>query len=112
MADRLFSITVTGFSPLGYELAVSASDVDAKKLPEAIAWLDVTLGVAGVRPVVGQVDKGGKRTATDQELPTCPIHGVAMERHSKGKSVWYSHKVENEDGSEFWCRGRAEAKKE
>jgi hypothetical protein len=31
----------------------------------------------------------------------CPIHKVEMLKHTKGKSVWYSHKLE--DGS--WCRG-------
>lgn len=31
----------------------------------------------------------------------CPIHSVAMKRHEKDGTTWYSHKA-----GESWCRGK------
>jgi len=106
MAERVMTLTLTGFTPAGYEIAVQILDVTNDKLIEAIAWMDQRSALVGIRPVAGQIDKNGTRTATDAELPTCPIHNCAMERHDKGAAHWYSHKVTGEDGTEKWCRGK------
>jgi hypothetical protein len=100
------TLTLTGFTPAGYEISVQVLDVANDKLIEAIAWLDQRSAVVGIRPVCGVVDKNGVTQATDMELPMCPIHNCAMERHEKGKSAWYSHKVVGADGAETWCRGK------
>ena len=106
MTERVMTLTLTGFTPAGYEISLQILDVATEKLPEALAWLDKRSADVGIRPVAGKIDCNGTRTATDAELPTCPIHNCAMERHTKGKSVWYSHKVESSNGDDVWCRGK------
>lgn len=106
MTDRVLTLTLTGFTPAGYEISMQMLDVTNDKLETAIAWLDERSKVVGIRPVCGVVDKNGQRQATDAELPECPIHKCPMERHDKGASHWYSHKVTGEDGTEKWCRGK------
>ena len=38
---------------------------------------------------------------TNDDTHMCPIHNVAMTRHTKDGQSWYSHKLD--DGT--WCRG-------
>jgi hypothetical protein len=38
---------------------------------------------------------------TDGKNPTCPIHGVEMQKWSKNGRTWYSHRWD--DG---WCNGK------
>ena len=102
MTDRLLTLTVTGFTPAGYEISFQALDVKPGDLEKSILWFDVTLAGHGVRPVAGRDTQTGKPVMNENGTHKCTIHDVDMERHEKGNSHWYSHKLE--DGS--WCRGK------
>lgn len=106
MTERVLTLKLTGFSPKGFEISLQVLDVAIDKLADAIPWLDGHAEMVGIRPICGVVDKNGQRQATNGELPECPIHKCAMERHDKGTSHWFSHKVVGEDGTEKWCRGK------
>lgn len=106
MTERMLTLTLTGFSPKGFEISLQVLDVAIDKLADAIPWLDGHAEMVGIRPVCGVVDKNGSTQATDAEFPICPIHNVAMQCHTKGKAHWFSHKVADADGRETWCRGK------
>jgi len=106
MADRLLTITVTGFTPAGYEISAQALDVKPDVLEATIVWFDAKLLALGVRSVCGRENGKGQPVMNEDGAHTCKIHGVDMVRHEKGESHWFSHQLE--DGS--WCRGKAAKK--
>jgi hypothetical protein len=54
MADRLITLTLTGFTPAGFEIALQILDVKAADLATAIAWFDAQALGHGLRPGDGQ----------------------------------------------------------
>ena len=106
MTDRLLTLTVTGFTPAGYEISFQALDVKPGDVAASIAWFDNTLAGHGVRSVAGRDTQTGKPVMNENGTHKCALHGVDMEAHTKGSSTWYSHKVTGADGTEKWCRGK------
>lgn len=106
MTDRLITLTLTGFTPAGFEIALQVLDVKAADLATAIAWFDAQALGQGLRPIAGKETVKGQPVMNENGSHKCPIHNVDMELHEKGASKWYSHKVAQADGTEKWCRGK------
>ena len=105
MAERTFDLQVEGYTKEGYPLMLIVHNVDGTKLSAALSWIEAQLILSGA--VAPPSDNGAHRVDPPgwPDTKICPIHKVEMERHEKGKSHWWSHKVISEDGSETWCRG-------
>lgn len=106
MADRKCELRVSGLSRGGYLVTVAVHEVDLTKLLDGLVWLGKALTEAGVAPYHDAAPPGDNGNNNTIDTKICPIHKVPMQRHDKGKSHWYSHKVTLEDGSEHWCRGK------
>ena len=106
MADRTFDLQVSGYSKGGYGITVTARDVEGDKLLTALAWLGEKVTESGLLPLQAVGTPGDNGSTPDGETHLCLIHKVPMERHDKGRSHWYSHKVVEVDGTERWCRGK------
>jgi hypothetical protein len=106
MTDRLLTLTVTGFTPAGFEISMQLLDVKAADLETAITWFDNTMSGRGIRPVAGRETTKGAPVMNENGGKRCKIHNVDMEQHEKGTSHWFSHKVTGADGAETWCRGK------
>lgn len=106
MANRTFDLQVSGLTKEGYPLMLIVHNVDGTKLSTALSWIESQLIASeAVAPTTGdgphRVDPPGW---PDTKL--CSIHKVEMKRHTKGNAHWWSHKVQLEDGTEHWCRGK------
>ena len=106
MSARTFDIQVNGYTKGGYAVTLTTQDVDDDKMPAALAWLEERLSVLEVQPRRSETVNGVKDNPGWPDTKLCPIHKVEMQRHEKGNSHWWSHKVTLEDGTEHWCRGK------
>lgn len=106
MTDRLITLTLTGFTPAGFEISMQVLDVKAADLDTAIQWFDATALGHELRPIAGQAKHAGEPAMNENGGKKCKRHGVAMEQHEKNGAVWFSHKVTGADGTETWCRGK------
>ena len=107
------SWTVKAFDADGFDCMLTLRDDDTQRLMgravKSLEWLKKQ----GFEPLPPRRRNGGQPAAAAPaagnggEAPAwCNIHSAKMNRHEKNGDVWYSHKAHNQDGSEFWCRGK------
>ncbi|MBU1621898.1 MAG: hypothetical protein KJ604_20775 [Gammaproteobacteria bacterium] len=106
MSDRTFNVKVSGFTPGGYTFSLETDAVDGKDLKKLVGWIDETFHAMQIQPALFSRSAPPDNGNGDADTKECPVHHVPMERHDKGNSHWYSHKVTNPDGTESWCRGK------
>ena len=106
MADRTFNVKFGGFTPSGYALNIETSDVPGEKLKDLVGWIDQRFSSLQIQPAIFSKSTPPPDNKNGPETQQCPIHNCEMERHEKGNSHWYSHKVVDKDGTETWCRGK------
>ena len=106
MSDRTFNVKFSGFTPSGYALTLETPDVPGDKLKDLVGWIDERFSSLQCHPALFSSSIPAENGGNGPETRMCPIHNVAMERHEKGNSHWYSHKVVGPDGAEVWCRGK------
>jgi len=106
MAERTFDLQVEGYTKEGYAITLIAHAVGGTKLATTLEWFGEQLPEAGMLPFAPKVGAHQVDPPGWPDTKLCPIHKVPMEYHEKGKSHWWSHKVQLEDGTEHWCRGK------
>jgi len=106
MSDRTFNVKISGFTPGGYALSLETDAVEGKALNELVGWIDERFHALQIQPALFARAVPAENGNGDAETRECPIHHVLMDRHDKGKSYWYSHKIVGADGAESWCRGK------
>ena len=106
MAERTFDVQISGYTRGGYGFTITTRDLDIDKLATALEWMGTKMTEAKIGPLQAVGTPGDNGSTPAGETHICPIHKVPMERHDKGSSHWYSHKVTEADGTERWCRGK------
>jgi hypothetical protein len=101
----MFHVKVSGFTPAGYSITFECDNVTIESMKKLVDWFDERLTVCACKPAIFSKSAPAPENGNGGETQMCPIHKVPMERHTKGKGSWFSHKVAGEDGAETWCRG-------
>ena len=81
---------IQAIHPSGFTVTLTLEDGD--NLREQCS----SLVKRGYLPIAGE---GGKPP------PICSRHGVKMVKRMKAGDTWYSHRVVDEDGGVYYCRG-------
>jgi len=106
MSDRTFDLQISGYTKGGYAFTLTTRNVLGNLLAESLSWVDGKLVEMGTTPDPPGNSNGLTSNPGWPDTKICPIHKVEMQRHTKGNSHWWSHKVQLEDGTEHWCRGK------
>ena len=112
-----FSANVTTIDSNGYEWQHTTRAFTAAEHTDNCQMLILRLIAQGHKPRIGNRYEpvapapAARTTENDEEekeekrADWCPIHSCKMLKREANGESWFSHKAEDEDGDEYWCKG-------
>ncbi len=101
----IYDVKVHGVTKQGYPITITCSPDRNESLTDAMKQIAQFLDKMGIKPAPPNIMGVPIPSPAQVETKECPIHHVPMQKRQKGNAVWYSHKVVEPDGREWWCKG-------
>jgi len=102
----VFDLKVRGITKTGFPIELTISPGGDETIVDAMRQAAKLLEDMQVKPAPPNILGVPLPPPATVETKECPIHHVPMQRRQKGNAVWYSHKVVEPDGREWWCKGK------
>jgi len=101
-----FDIKVHGVTKTGFPIEITAVPAEGESPKRVMSQIGEFLAEMEIKPAPPNILGVPLPPPATVETKECPIHHVPMQRRQKGNAVWYSHKVVEPDGREWWCKGK------